>query len=166
MGNTTGGGRAICPFYVKEAKQSITCEGLIDGADNMARFASADEKRVFQRERCERFDYEKRCPLAAALAKKTAADETNDANSVQNDANSVRDAKHCKSIGERILEARQKQGYSQRDLAQKASISRSYLGDIELGRRNPSVEVLGFIATSLEKGVSYFLEDIQEDTYE
>lgn len=51
-----------------------------------------------------------------------------------------------KSIGERIKEARKTAGLTQVELAKKTELSRSYIGDIEKDRYNPSVSTLQLIA--------------------
>lgn len=55
-------------------------------------------------------------------------------------------------IGQRIKKIRNRQGFTQRELATRASISRSYLADVERNRYNPSFETLEKIAEAL--GVS------------
>lgn len=52
-------------------------------------------------------------------------------------------------IGSQIKRARKQGGMTQAELAAKASISRSYLGDIEGNRYNPSIETLNAIADAL-----------------
>ncbi|MCY6958829.1 helix-turn-helix domain-containing protein [Clostridium brassicae] len=63
------------------------------------------------------------------------------------------------SIGENIKTVRKDQGLTQKELAQKANISRSYLADIENGRYNPSIEVLQSIASSLGISAQKFFKD-------
>lgn len=70
MANHTGSARAICPFYVKEARLSITCEGLSEGTVCMTRFATTEEKTQYQAMNCEMYNYENCCRLAAALMTK------------------------------------------------------------------------------------------------
>ena len=53
-----------------------------------------------------------------------------------------------KSIGERIKEARKSAGLTQLELAKKTELSRSYIGDIEKDRYNPSVSTLQLIAAA------------------
>lgn len=53
-----------------------------------------------------------------------------------------------KSIGERIKNARKIAGLTQLELAKKTDLSRSYIGDIEKNRYNPSVSTLQLIATA------------------
>jgi hypothetical protein len=70
VGNFTAGAKTICPFYIKEAKKSVTCEGLRPRMDTMIRFTSEADKRRFQHLNCERYGYEYRCLYAAALLSK------------------------------------------------------------------------------------------------
>lgn len=53
-----------------------------------------------------------------------------------------------KSIGEQIKDARKSAGLTQLELAKKTDLSRSYIGDIEKDRYNPSVSTLQLIATA------------------
>jgi len=57
-----------------------------------------------------------------------------------------------KELGERIRELRKKKGLSQLRLAYRAEISKTYLSDLERGKRNPSIGLLLRIAEAL--GVS------------
>lgn len=58
------------------------------------------------------------------------------------------------SIGKKIKEFRNLRGLTQSELSERANISRSYLGDIEGDRYNPSVETLKCIADALSIHVS------------
>ena len=53
------------------------------------------------------------------------------------------------SIGHNIRNARKAAGMTQHELAYAANISRSYLGDVERGRYNPSIDTLNQIASVL-----------------
>ena len=55
-----------------------------------------------------------------------------------------------KTLGQRIRELREELDLSLRDLAAKVDITPPFLSDIELGRRNPSVEKLRAIAKALK----------------
>ncbi|WP_098749496.1 helix-turn-helix transcriptional regulator [Paenibacillus sp. EZ-K15] len=57
-----------------------------------------------------------------------------------------------KMIGERIKQLRKKQGMTQEELAEKAGINASYIGTVERGERNISIETLEKIIEGL--GVS------------
>lgn len=63
------------------------------------------------------------------------------------------------SIGEKIKAARKKADMTQQELATKCNISRSYLGNIELNKYNPSVDTLRRIAESLDVQTSALLDD-------
>ncbi len=56
-------------------------------------------------------------------------------------------------VGQRIKDLRKKLELSQEALANKANVDRTYMTDVENGRRNISVEVLERIIIGL--GVSY-----------
>ena len=79
MGSYVYGSKAVCPFYVREAKKSITCEGLIDDQRyTVTHFPAEEEKRQFQDQRCGMQDYAIRCKLAAALLRKYEAQGSDD----------------------------------------------------------------------------------------
>lgn len=61
------------------------------------------------------------------------------------------------SIGEKIRNARKDAGMTQTELAQKTSLSRSYIGDIEKDRYNPSVATLQAIAKATNVPVESLL---------
>jgi transcriptional regulator with XRE-family HTH domain len=52
-------------------------------------------------------------------------------------------------FGKRIKELRQAQGMTQEALAKKLGLDRSYMGFLERGERNPSLEVIIKIAKAL-----------------
>jgi len=54
-----------------------------------------------------------------------------------------------KQLGRRIKELRLKAGYSQEELAAKAGLHRTYMSDIERGKRNVSIENIEKIAKAL-----------------
>lgn len=68
------------------------------------------------------------------------------------------------NIGQKIRELRKEQNLTLRELAKKASISFSYLGDIERGRTNPSLETLRNIAKALRIPASFLLELSEKNT--
>lgn len=60
-----------------------------------------------------------------------------------------------KKLGKRIQRLRKEIGYrSQEDFAEALGISRTHIGHIEQGRKNPSMEVLVKIAKKLKVDVS------------
>lgn len=67
------------------------------------------------------------------------------------------------SIGKNIKMYRKESNLTQKGLAEKANISRSYLADVENDRYNPSLDVLNSIANSLNLKVSDLLDDESKD---
>ncbi len=57
-----------CPYYEREAEYSITCEGIIEGTENVVRFKSKHEKESYQEDNC--FSYPNKCPVSCMLDKK------------------------------------------------------------------------------------------------
>ncbi|WP_168122782.1 helix-turn-helix transcriptional regulator [Paenibacillus sp. HB172176] len=53
-------------------------------------------------------------------------------------------------IGENIRIIRKTKGLSQEQLALRAEINASYMGQVERGEKNPTIEVLGKIASALQ----------------
>lgn len=62
------------------------------------------------------------------------------------------------AVGENIKNARKKMNMTQDEFAHKIGISRSYLGDLENNRRNPSTETLKKIAKKLDVSLLYLLD--------
>ena len=62
-------------------------------------------------------------------------------------------------VGERIRYFRELKGWSVNRLANKAGVSQSYLRDIELENKNPTVEFLSLICDTLEISLSDFFGD-------
>ena len=67
MANYTGGALSVCPFYIHEAKFSISCEGPDESSGMRICFRSVKNKEEWQKTKCFEFDYELCCPLAMAL---------------------------------------------------------------------------------------------------
>lgn len=59
-------------------------------------------------------------------------------------------------IGQRIRELRKELGISQEALAYKAEVDRTYVTDVENGRRNVSVETLERLIAALEVSFTDF----------
>ena len=55
-----------------------------------------------------------------------------------------------KSFGKRVRELRKQKGYSQEQLADKAGLHRTYIGSIERGEQNVSINNIEKIAKSLK----------------
>ena len=66
----------------------------------------------------------------------------------------------CEKFGNRVRERRTALGFSQEILAQKARLHRTYIGGIERGERNVSLENIQKIAQALNCTVSQLLEEL------
>ncbi|MDQ6422345.1 helix-turn-helix transcriptional regulator [Paenibacillus sp. LHD-117] len=55
-----------------------------------------------------------------------------------------------RKIGENIRLVRKSKGLSQEQLALRAEINASYMGQVERGEKNPTIDVLGKIASALQ----------------
>lgn len=69
------------------------------------------------------------------------------------------------SVGSNIKWYRKKAGLTQVALAEKANISRSYLGDVENGRYNVSLDVLERLAKALNVSTAVLLEEEHPSSY-
>jgi transcriptional regulator with XRE-family HTH domain len=64
----------------------------------------------------------------------------------------------CEKFGNRVRELRVAQGLSQEELAQKAGLHRTYIGGIERGERNVSLENIQRIALALNVTIARLFE--------
>ena len=62
-------------------------------------------------------------------------------------------------VGARITFFRQQKNYSVNKLANLAGISQSYLRDVELGNKNPTVELLSLVCEALDISLKDFFDD-------
>lgn len=63
------------------------------------------------------------------------------------------------NLGNRIREERQKTHLTQEKLAEAVGCNESYIGQIERGYKNPSLEIIVNIANALNVTVDYLLSD-------
>ena len=63
------------------------------------------------------------------------------------------------NVGERIIELRTAKGLTTNKLANLAGVSQSHLREIELGKRNPTVETLSFFCDALGLSLSDFFNE-------
>jgi len=61
--------------------------------------------------------------------------------------------------GKRITYFRTQKNYSVNKLANLAGISQSYLRDVELGNKNPTIEILSYICDALNISLKEFFDD-------
>lgn len=67
------------------------------------------------------------------------------------------------NVGERIAYFRTQKGYTVNKLANLSGISQSYLRDVELGKKNPTVETLSYICEALNISLKSFFDDETQD---
>ena len=68
-------------------------------------------------------------------------------------------------VGLRIKELRELKGYSINKLANMAGVSQSYLRDIELGNKNPTISFLSLLCEQLGISVKDFFNDFGETSF-
>ena len=64
------------------------------------------------------------------------------------------EAQTLRTLAERVKYLRRSKRWSQEQLAERASIQRSYLADLERGHRNPSVRTLVKVANAIGVPIS------------
>lgn len=62
-------------------------------------------------------------------------------------------------LGSALARLRSARGVTQEGLALASGVQRSYIADLERGRRNPSVETLLRVAASLEIGLAEWMRE-------
>jgi transcriptional regulator with XRE-family HTH domain len=62
-------------------------------------------------------------------------------------------------LGAALARLRSTRGVTQEGLALASGVQRSYIADLERGRRNPSVETLLRLAASLEIGLAEWMRE-------
>lgn len=65
MPNTTGGARAICPYYARDDVLSINCAGVCN-AQHIMRFSRKEDKQAYMDQFCETWEYWA-CPMCDAI---------------------------------------------------------------------------------------------------
>lgn len=66
----------------------------------------------------------------------------------------------AENLGQRIKDLRNERGWSQNELAQVVGLNKSYIGDIELGKRNPTIRSLERIAGGFGMKVGELLQGL------
>lgn len=62
-------------------------------------------------------------------------------------------------VGKRIIELRERKNISTNKLANLAGVSQSYLRDLEMGQKNPTVEILSYICFALDISMQDFFAE-------
>ena len=63
--------------------------------------------------------------------------------------------------GQAVRKVRLEQGMSQEELADRCGLHRTYISDVELGKRNISLENIERIAISLSNDLSDFFKEVE-----
>ena len=63
--------------------------------------------------------------------------------------------------GQAVRKVRLEQGMSQEELADRCGLHRTYISDVELGKRNISLENIERIAISLNRTLSDFFKEVE-----
>ena len=69
-----------------------------------------------------------------------------------------------KALGKRIRELRLKKGFSQESFADHCGLHRTYMGGIERGERNLTIQTVATVAKGLDLTMSQLLADIEKQT--
>ena len=64
-------------------------------------------------------------------------------------------------FGQAVRKIRREQGISQEELADRCGLHRTYISDVELGKRNVSLENIERMATSLSKSLAELFEEVK-----
>lgn len=64
----------------------------------------------------------------------------------------------CRKFGANVKRVRKDAGLSQEALADKADVARSYMSEVEVGRRNPTLKVVERIAYALDVSPARLLD--------
>lgn len=65
-------------------------------------------------------------------------------------------------FGKRVRELRKKKGLSQEALAQKAGLHYTYIGQVERGKKNPSLKSIEKIANALDTSLPHLFSFLEE----
>lgn len=67
-------------------------------------------------------------------------------------------------VGDRVRERRQNRGLSQEAMALEAGLHRSYIAQLEGGRRNPSLDTLAKVAVALRCDLADLVRGAQNES--
>lgn len=68
MANTAGGALSVCPFYLRDEKKSITCEGFLNESRIKIEFRDSEQRENWQKNNCYLFRCD--CPYKKIIEKK------------------------------------------------------------------------------------------------
>ncbi|MET0240583.1 MAG: helix-turn-helix transcriptional regulator [Sphingobium sp.] len=65
----------------------------------------------------------------------------------------------CRQFGANVKRLRKEAGLSQEEFAEKAGVARSYMSDVEVGDRNPTLKVVERLALALGVPAASLLQE-------
>ncbi len=65
-----------------------------------------------------------------------------------------------RAVGDRVRSLRRKRGWTQEDLAAKAEIDRTFVADVERGKRNLTLVYIGVLATAFDLTLAQFFSGV------
>ena len=68
--NWKGGAETVCPFYKRESKYMISCEGFYGETELVTRFKKANDKDKWQKKVCFQMELCALCPVHSLLEAK------------------------------------------------------------------------------------------------
>jgi len=78
--------------------------------------------------------------------------------------NKIEEYKRAKNIGSVIIEKRKSKHLSQLELSKSANITRTFLSQIEVGSKRPSLNTFEVIANRLDEDVDDLINEAKNDT--
>ncbi len=66
----------------------------------------------------------------------------------------------CVRVGKRVRALRKAKNWNQDDLAQHSGLGRTYISNVEGGKKNPSLRSLEIFAVGFGMNLSEFLKDV------
>ena len=70
--------------------------------------------------------------------------------------------KHLKKLGESVRRRRQSLALSQEQLAELVDCHRNYVGNVERGQQNPTIDMLVRFANALQIKIAFLMSDIED----
>lgn len=67
-------------------------------------------------------------------------------------------------FGRRVRARREELGLTQEELAHRASINRTYIGSLETGQRNPSLDTIARLAAALDTDAAELVKGAQAES--
>lgn len=73
------------------------------------------------------------------------------------------ESQHLHYFGNTVRRLRTERGFSQESFADACGLHRTYISDIELGKRNVSLENIERVSNALEISISQLFEEVERE---